>query len=56
MRSIIKDIGDVGRASDPNSAGIPVGGHPHIVEGVCFTHCIMLITCDFVMRQNLVMI
>ncbi|XP_047946305.1 homeobox-DDT domain protein RLT2 isoform X1 [Salvia hispanica] len=33
MRSIIKDIGDVGRASDPNSAGIPVGGHPHIVEG-----------------------
>ncbi|KAH6780630.1 hypothetical protein C2S52_011867 [Perilla frutescens var. hirtella] len=33
LRSIIKDIGDVGRASDPNSAGIPVGGHPHIVEG-----------------------
>lgn len=33
LRSIIKDIGDVGRASDPNSSGIPVGGHPHIVEG-----------------------
>ncbi|KAL8461191.1 hypothetical protein ACS0TY_032612 [Phlomoides rotata] len=33
LRSIIKDIEDVARTPDPNSAGILVGGHTHIVEG-----------------------
>ncbi|KAK6134925.1 hypothetical protein DH2020_031345 [Rehmannia glutinosa] len=39
LRSIIKDIEDVARTpatamvANQNSAGIPVGGHPHIIEG-----------------------
>ncbi|KAI3457190.1 hypothetical protein Pfo_013853 [Paulownia fortunei] len=39
LRSIIKDIEDVARTAatalvaNQNSAGIPVGGHPHVVEG-----------------------
>lgn len=42
LRSIIKDIEDVARTpstvlgGNQNTAGNPGGGHPQIVEGVCF--------------------
>ena len=42
LRSIIKDIEDVARTpfsgagGNQNSAGIPSGGHPQVVEGVNF--------------------
>lgn len=47
LRLIIKDTEDIARTPDPNSAGIPAGGHPHIVEGVCFTRCWFLLLIDY---------
>lgn len=50
LKTIIKDIEGVARTlsvgvgANQNAAANPGGGHPHVVEGVSFTHFLVFIT------------